>query len=419
MWGDIAIAFLLAFIVSFMATPWSIILAKKVGAVDAPKDEEDKNRRMHMNAMPRLGGIAVIAGFLTSIIYLLFVMSIEGSINLLDTDSYYVNLIGIFIGIIIIAIIGLIDDIKNLKPYQKLIGQIIAAIIVVAFGVKIDQINIPILNEIGFSSEFYAVITVVWIVGITNAINLMDGLDGLSSGISLISCISLLIIFALNDSPIIAIIMVSSLIGSIVGFLPFNYAPAKTFIGDIGSNFLGFMLAIISIMGVAKTYTMAVIVLPMLVLGLPILDIVWAVIRRIIKGKSLKAIFSADNGHVHHKLVQKGFTQKQAVLILYGASAVFGMFAIILLDSGIWKAISFLLMIVAAIALGYKNFITQKIEDNADTKYECTICKYIYNPKYGNEKAGIHAKTAFSDLPKDWVCPVCGEKKDVFQKCNK
>ena len=415
MWGDIAIAFLLAFIVAFMATPWSIKLANKIGAVDVPKDD----RRMHRNSMPRLGGIAVIAGFLTSIIYLLFVMSIEGSIDLINTDLYYLKLIGIFLGIIVIAITGLIDDVKTLKPYQKLIGQVIAAIIVVSFGVTIDQIKIPMLNQIGLSTECSAILTVIWIVGITNAINFMDGLDGLSSGISLISCLSLLIIFALNDSPVIAIIMVSSLIGALVGFLPFNFAPAKTFIGDVGSNFLGFMLAIISILGVAKTYTIAVIVLPILVLGLPILDVVWAIIRRIIKGKSLKAIFSADNGHVHHKLVQKGFTQKQAVLILYGASAILGMFAIILLDSGIWKAISFLLMVVAAVALGYKNFVAQKLEDNAETKYECTVCKYIYNPKYGNEKAGIHAKTPFSDLPKDWVCPVCGERKDVFQRCDK
>ena len=143
----------------------------------------------------------------------------------------------------------------------------------------------------------------------------------------------------------------------------------------------------ISILGVAQTYTMAVIVLPILVLGLPILDVVWAIIRRVIKGKSLKAIFKADNGHVHHKLVKRGFSQKQAVLILYGASATLGMFAIILFDSGIWKALSFLLMVAAAVAVGYKNFIMKKNQTDSQTKYECTVCKYIYNPKYGNEKA--------------------------------
>ena len=411
MWGDIAIAFLLAFIVAFMATPWSIKLANKIGAVDIPKDE----RRMHQNKMPKLGGVAVIAGFLISIIYLLFVVTIEGSVNIFGQENYIKKLIGILLGIIVITITGILDDVKTLKPYQKLFGQVLAAVIVIAFGLQIDAINVSNLPQIGFNKGLSIFITLIWIVGITNAINLMDGLDGLSSGISLISCISLLIIFALNNSPMVAILTISSLIGALVGFLPFNFAPAKTFIGDTGSNFLGFMLSVISILGVAKTYTIAVIVLPMLVLGLPILDVVWAIIRRIIKGKSIKAIFRADNEHVHHKLVKRGFTQKQAVLILYGASAIFGMFAIILFDSGIWKAISFLLMVVAAVALGYKNFIMNKNQANAETKYECTICKYIYNPKYGNEKAGIHPQTAFDDLPDNWVCPVCGEKKNVFE----
>ena len=411
MWGDIAIAFLLAFIVSFMTTPWSIKLAHKIGALDIPKDD----RRMHQNTMPKLGGIAVISGFIISITYLLFVVTIEGSIDIFGPEAYFKKLIGVFLGIIVLTITGVLDDTRTLKPYQKLLGQVLAAVIVVASGLQIDAINISSIAQIGLSKGISVIISIIWIVGITNAINLMDGLDGLSSGISLISSISLLIIFALNNSPMIAILVISSLIGALVGFLPFNFAPAKTFIGDTGSNFLGFILAVVSILGVAKTYTIAVIVLPILVLGLPILDVVWAIIRRIIKGKSIKAIFKADNEHVHHKLVKRGFSQKQAVLILYGASAIFGMFAIILFDSGIWKAISFLLMVIAAVALGYKNFIIKKNEANAETKYECTVCKYIYNPKYGNEKAGVHPKTAFEDLPKNWVCPVCGEKKDVFE----
>ena len=313
------------------------------------------------------------------------------------------------------TIIGILDDIKTLKPYKKLLGQVVAAIVVVAFGLQIDVINISTIAKIGLSEGVSKIVTIIWIVGITNAINLMDGLDGLSSGISLISSISLLIIFALSGSPMISILVIASLIGALVGFLPFNFSPAKTFIGDTGSNFLGFILSIVSILGVAKTYTIAVIVLPILVLGLPILDIVWAIIRRLIKGKSLKAIFHADNEHVHHKLVKRGFSQKQAVLILYGASAIFGVFAIILFDSGIWKAISFLLMVVAAVAVGYKNFIIQKGEKDLETKYECSVCKYIYNPKYGNEKAGVKPLTPFNKLPKGWVCPVCGERKDIFE----
>lgn len=412
MWGNIAIAFLIAFIVAFMTTPYTIRIAEKVGAVDIPKDK----RRMHHHTMPKFGGPAVILGFLVSVTYLLAIMHIEGSIDLFSDENYIKKLLGILLGIIIIAITGVVDDIKTIKPLTKLFGQVFAAIVVVYFGVRIEHISIPFITETLKLSNtaISSLITVIWIVGITNAINLTDGLDGLSSGITLISCISLLIIFALNSSPIIAIILITALIGALLGFLPFNFAPAKTFIGDTGSNFLGYMLAIISILGVAKTYTLAVIVLPVIVLGLPIIDVIFAIIRRLIKGKSIKAIFQADKGHLHHKLVARGFSQKQAVLILYGISAACGMFAIILFESGIWKALSFLLMFIAALAIGYKNFSKEK-KGSSDSKHECIVCKYIYNPKVGNQKAGIKPGTSFDDLPDNWVCPVCGEGKDMFE----
>jgi len=359
MWGNIAIAFILAFIVSFMATPYTIKIANKIGAVDIPKDK----RRMHTKKMPKFGGPAVILGFIVSILYLIIIMSIEGSLNLFSEQEYGQKLLGILLGIGVITITGVIDDIKTLKPWQELLGQVIAAIIVVAFGTKIEHLNIPFLYRVGLSEVFSTILTVLWIVGVTNAINLIDGLDGLSSGISLISCISLLIIFLLNDSPMIATVIVTAMSGALVGFLPFNFSPAKTFIGDAGSNFLGFMLAVVSILGVAKTYTIAVIVLPVIVLGLPIFDVLFAIVRRIAKGKSIKAVFKPDKGHLHHRLVEKGFSQKQAVLILYGLSASLGMFAIIMLDSGIWKALSFLLMIIAAVGIGYRNFIKENIEN--------------------------------------------------------
>ncbi len=408
MWGDVAIAFLLAFIVSFMATPYTIKIAHKIGAVDVPKDE----RRMHKKAMPKFGGPAVILGFLVSVVYLLIVMSMENTINLFGTEKYGMKLLGMFLGIVVISITCVVDDIKTIKPLTKLAGQILAAIVAVAFGIRIGDINLPFFNTAQFGEIFSICLTIVWIIGVTNAINLIDGLDGLASGISVISAISLLVIFVLNDSPLISIILITALAGSLVGFLPFNFTPAKTFIGDTGSNFLGFSLSIISILGIAKTYTIAVIVLPIIVLALPIFDTLLAIIRRLIKGKSIKAIFKADKGHLHHKIVRRGFSQRQAVLILYGISAIFGIFAVILLDSGIWKALSFLLMVIVAVGLGYKNFQEEKSETQ---RYECTECKYIYNPKFGNEKAGIKPGTSFEELPEDWVCPVCGEGKDMFE----
>ena len=212
--------------------------------------------------------------------------------------------------------------------------------------------------------------TVGWIIGITNAINLIDGLDGLSSGITLISCLSLVVVFALNESPLIAIILITALAGAIVGFLPYNFNPAKTFIGDVGSNFMGFALAIISILGVAKTYTAIVLIAPIMILALPIFDTIWAIIRRIIKSKSIKGVFKADRGHLHHRLMAKGYTQKQSVLILYGATATFGMTAIILLDSGIWKAASFALLVIAIVAIGYRDFVKLSVFKEAEIKKE-------------------------------------------------
>ena len=233
---------------------------------------------------------------------------------------------------------------------------------VVVCGIKIDDISIPFIEGKVVINEIVSyIITICWIIGITNAINLIDGLDGLSSGVTLIACLSLLIVFALNGSPLIAIVLITALAGALVGFLPFNFNPAKTFIGDTGSNFMGFSLAIISILGVAKTYTALVLIAPIIILGMPIFDTIFAIFRRIIKGKSLKAVFQPDKGHLHHKLMAKGYTQRQAVLIMYGITAILGMFAVILLESGIWKALSFALLIAAIVAIGYKD-ITKVVE---------------------------------------------------------
>ncbi len=299
-------------------------------------------------------------------IYLLITTSFEGKINLFGYENYFLKLIGFFIGIIILGLICYIDDAKGVPSFVKLAAQIVAAIIVVVCGIRIDDIAVPFTGGTFVVNKTLSfILTVCWIIGITNAINLIDGLDGLSSGVTLISCLSLLMVFALNGSPIIAIILITALGGAIVGFLPFNFSPAKTFIGDTGSNFMGFSLAIISILGVAKTYTALVLIAPIIVLGMPIFDTLFAIFRRIIKGKSIKAVFRPDKGHLHHKLMAKGYSQKQAVLIMYGITAILGMFAIILLESGIWKALSFALLIIAIITIGYKD-VSKLIKEDDD-----------------------------------------------------
>ena len=292
---------------------------------------------------------------------------IEGRVDLFS-DGYNVKLIGFFIGMVIIIAMGFVDDVKGLPAIVKLIIQIIAASIAVSFGIVIDSVRIGFIDELGLTNVFNTVLTIGWIVGVTNAINLIDGLDGLSTGISIISCVSLLIIFALNGSILLSIILITALLGALVGFLPYNYNPAKTFIGDTGSNFLGYLLSIISIFGVAKTYTAIVIVLPLIVLAFPVFDTLFAIVRRIVKGKSLKAIFKPDAGHLHHKILKKGLTQKQAVLILYALCASLGVFSIVLMQDGIIKALSFLLVLVAVIALGYKEVVNHMVEENEKAK---------------------------------------------------
>jgi len=356
MWGNIIIAFILAVLTCFVVTPYTMRLAKKVGAVDMPSQ-----RKVHKKPIPRLGGLAIIVGFLVSVSYLLIILNWE-NVNIYNGQEYILKLMGFLIGIIILGITCFVDDFKDVHPLVKLTAQIISAIIVCICGIRIENINLPFLSG-DLNIVFSYILTVGWIVGITNAINLIDGLDGLSSGISLVSCISLILVFTINGSPLLAIILVTALAGAILGFLPFNFNPAKTFVGDTGSNFMGFSLAVISILGVAKTYTALVLIAPIIILGLPIFDTLFAIVRRIIKGKSLKAVLKPDRGHLHHRLMDKGYTQKQAVMILYGLSATLGLFAVILLESGIWKALSFALLVIALIAVGYKDICKLREEE--------------------------------------------------------
>lgn len=387
--------------ICFLSSLIFVEMMRRVAIFLKVLDVPNEKRKIQKEPVPLLGGIGIFLAFLLG--YMLFAPKND-------------LMLSILISAFLIMLLGLFDDMTKCETpmpnkYKVIVQVVVACIVVFYGGLELEKASI--FGTVIHFGIFSKPLSIIIIVATINAINLIDGLDGLSSGIALISCVSLLIIFALNSSPIIAVLMITSMIGALVGFLPFNFSPAKTFIGDTGSNFLGYILSVVSILGVAKTYTAVVIALPMLVLGFPILDVTCAIIRRLIKGKSIKAIFKADKGHLHHKLVARGFSQKQSVLILYAVSAAFGIFAIIIFESGIWKALSFLLMVVAALFLGYRNFVDEQTEK--DEKYECGVCKYIYNPKTGNEKAGIKPGTQFEDLPENWVCPVCGEAKDVFE----
>ena len=301
-------AFILALAISFACTPAVRMLAIKIKAVDVPKD----NRRMHKVPIPRMGGLAIFAGFLVSVLF--FVP--------LGTEFR-----SILIGALILVVLGIIDDIVSLKPKTKFAGQIIAALIPALSGVSIHGIVNPFVpGQYSTLGIFSIPLTVIWIVGITNAVNFIDGLDGLACGVSAIATVTMFIIAVLFGETYIALMM-AALAGACLGFLPYNMNPAKIFMGDTGSMFLGYILATVSIQGLFKFYAVISFAVPFILLGLPIFDTGFAIVRRLLKGQSP---LQADRGHVHHRLIDLGFDQKQSVAILYTFSALMGLTAVIL-----------------------------------------------------------------------------------------
>ncbi|MGE5474016.1 MAG: glycosyltransferase family 4 protein [Ignavibacteriales bacterium] len=336
------LAFAIAFIVAFFSTPFVRKIAFKIGAVDIPKDE----RRMHDKPLARLGGLAIFIGFIISIVYIIISSYIDTGVMKLDSRFQ-----GLLIGSFIIISIGIIDDTRTLKPWIKLVFQIIAALIVVLSGITIQEISNPFspigLTFLGFLS---VPLTVIWIVGITNAINFIDGLDGLAAGVSSIALLSLLFI-SIFEQQFGVVYLIAALAGATLGFLPFNFNPAKIFMGDTGSNFLGFALASISVMGMMKSYATIAIAVPVLVLALPIFDTAFAILRRLFNGKP---IMQADRGHLHHKLIDMGFSQKQTVIVLYIISGFLGICAIELATKGVFRAIILLFSVAVFVIAGAK-----------------------------------------------------------------
>ncbi|MGI6049926.1 MAG: glycosyltransferase family 4 protein [Acetivibrionales bacterium] len=336
------VALAVALIVSFFATPIVRKLAIKVGAVSIPKD----SRRVHKRPMPLLGGLAIIAGFLLAVIYTFATRDFNDFIKFIAEPKT----IGIIFGSLIIIGLGVYDDIKPLRARIKFPIQLIAAIIVVATGTKITTLSKPFLDTVAmhpsmmyFLGDVLAfAISVFWIVGLTNAINLIDGLDGLAAGVSGIAAISLFIVSVIRGQDDIAIVA-ATLIGALAGFLPYNFNPAKIFMGDTGATFLGFILAILSVEGTMKSVTVLSMAIPILVLGLPIFDTMFAIIRRLLHGKP---IAQADRGHLHHRLLDMGLSHRMAVAILYVVSAALGLVSIALVDKGLLPSIILIIIIV-------------------------------------------------------------------------
>ena len=342
----VMLALLVALVVSFLMTPVVKTFAYKVGAIDVPKD----NRRMHKTPIPRLGGLAIFIGFMVSI--LLFAQ--------IDSEMK-----SILLGAVIIVVLGVVDDIMALPAMLKFVVQIGAALIPAMNGVQILAFSNPNI----FSDNLYWVLgglsvpfTVLWIVALTNAVNLIDGLDGLANGVSAISATTMLVIALMASEMQVAIVM-AALVGASIGFMPYNLNPAKMFMGDTGATFLGYILATMSIQGLFKYYAVISFVVPFMILGLPIFDTAFAFVRRIAHGQSP---MHADRSHIHHRLIDMGLNQKQAVATLYVISAILGLSAVVLTTSGEQKAMLLFLTLCIVGVVAAKVVFPHHKEDQAE-----------------------------------------------------
>lgn len=341
MYGLYAIGFIAACVMALLLTPLVKKFAFWVGAVDAPN-----HRKVHTRIMPRLGGLAIFLAFVGAY----FVVS--PALDAVNSDAAF----GLLLGGFVIVVTGALDDRFQLSPKWKLLGQLIAACIVVSFGLKIDLVNIP-FGETNLPIGWLSIpITILWIVGVSNAINLIDGLDGLSAGVSGIATTTILVL-ALMMGNVTVILLCVILLGSISGFMFFNFHPAKIFMGDSGALFLGFALATLSILGFKQAAVVSLLI-PIMILGVPLSDTFFAMLRRYVNKLPISA---PDKSHLHHCLLQMGFSHRTSVLIIYGIAAIFGGSAVVcsvfISQDSTWGLIMiivalFLVMLVGAEAIG-------------------------------------------------------------------
>lgn len=352
------VATICAILLAYTLTPIVRVLAFRIGAVDVPLD----GRRIHTKPIPRIGGLAIYLSF-TLTTWLVCDLSKE--------------LIIIWIGGGVLVILGILDDIYRLNAWLKLVIQIAVAAFAVFNGCVINHIN---LGGVYISLGFFSIpLSILWIAGLTNAINFIDGLDGLACGVSAISSLSLLFVVLLNGD-FTSTIFCAVLFGACLGFLPFNSNPARIFMGDTGALFLGYTLAVLSVQGVFKLHAVLAFIVPLTIFALPIFDAAYAIFRRLFAGKSP---FTPDRGHIHHRLIDMGFTQKESVRILYAICGILGLVAVFSTDAmfsstRIFKAVSIAVIALAILLITY--FIMKNPEARRHsglTEDDMTIADYI------------------------------------------
>lgn len=335
-----------AFVLTTFLVPLVKLLAVRIGAVDKPNA-----RKVHQKIMPRMGGLAIYAAFWI-VVYTFYPSSQP--------------MTGFFLGATMLVFVGIVDDVTDMPAKLKLLGQIIAACIATFGGIRIEFVTSMFGEAAMTTLNILSVpVTVIWIVAIINAVNLIDGLDGLAAGVSAISALTLAICALINGLDSVAIFC-AILVGACVGFLVYNFHPASIFMGDTGSMFLGYTLAILSIMGTAKGVTFVSVFIPILALGIPIFDTLFAILRRMIANKP---IFEADKAHLHHRLMARGLSHRNAVLLIYAISACLSASAIIVNELTSERGFIVVVLVITLLLVGASKLgIIGKIEKPKKTK---------------------------------------------------
>jgi UDP-GlcNAc:undecaprenyl-phosphate GlcNAc-1-phosphate transferase len=311
------LVFILAFLTTLVSTPLVIRLAQRWGAVDVPR-----GRHAHRAPTPKLGGLTLALGFAVALAAS-FVLPIARN----DLAESW-RLLGLLVGLGAVLFVGVYDDWRELSAPPQFLAQFIASLVVVAFNVRIVELPTP-FGAVRLPDWFAVLFTLFWLMGMMNTVNFLDGLDGLASGIVAIACVILFVHTQRLGQESIAVLPLA-LLGAIGGFLPFNFSPAKIFLGASGALFLGLSLGTLSIIGGAKVAS------ALLVLGIPILDTAWQIVQRLRDGR---APYHGDRGHLHFRLVDRGWSQPRVVLLLYTLSAMFGAMALVL-PSGMLKLVA-------------------------------------------------------------------------------
>ena len=336
--------------VAYLITPFVMWMATRLRILAVPG-----GRHIHATPVPRLGGIGIYVAFVAAV---LAGLPVERSIRV-ATDAHNIlvtipftpafdrPIIGVLIGATLITLVGILDDVRGVSPMEKLFGQLVAAVIPPAFGISMDVLTNPFGGML-FLGPFGVALTVFWLVALCNVMNLIDGIDGLAAGIAAIAGVTVFVASYGRGDAATAILAVA-LVGATVGFLPFNFNPARIFLGDTGSMLLGYLLGSVSLLGTYKSYTALSLLVPLVALGVPVADTALAIVRR---WRTRRPIFQPDTEHLHHRLLQRGLSQRQSAVVLYLVTGILGAGA--LLASGVHRSslVAVLAFLVAALTFG-------------------------------------------------------------------